>query len=369
MKKILIAIAGIAILGIGAAGATTAYFSDTEASAGNTFTAGGINARLVANPAFAATNMMPGDVKTGSVEFDAVGDDHYYACGAFETTGTNDSNDTDTDSEREAGDNDFGNNQGELQNFVELLPVDVNGDVVGQPIEMTDTSAKYFTIADSNTGNSDGLAAETNYTYDVKACFGNWVDTKPGNDNAGYECQVEFPTTDDDNVAMTDSVEGTVNILAIQTQNNDNFVCSDLNPTTVVTLTQNGNTYFDVDGPSAGANQGFNVGISASDMPNVDGVTSVKVQLFENNNLLVTNYVNTTNPGTAGVIGIVEAQSDLSSPFRNTLSGSTSWNYGTPVADWTMANKPTKAVITIEHNGGTWVGVLNGFSGNYHDVD
>jgi len=67
MKKILISLAIIGIVAGIVVGATTAYFSDTETSAGNTFSAGKLDLELGAgNPIpFSVSNLEPGDNGTG----------------------------------------------------------------------------------------------------------------------------------------------------------------------------------------------------------------------------------------------------------------------------------------------------------------
>jgi len=68
MKKILISLAIIGVVAAIGIGATVAYFTDTETSTGNTFTAGTMNLVLTPNsdyavssaPLFTETNMEPG---------------------------------------------------------------------------------------------------------------------------------------------------------------------------------------------------------------------------------------------------------------------------------------------------------------------
>jgi|SRR3989338_1829027 len=55
MKKILISLAIIAVVAVVAFGATRAYFSDTETSSGNTFTAGTLDLNLNSDAAFTVT--------------------------------------------------------------------------------------------------------------------------------------------------------------------------------------------------------------------------------------------------------------------------------------------------------------------------
>lgn len=82
MKKILMSVLTVALVSAAVFGATRAYFSDTETSTGNTFTAGSLNLQIgESDPTtwtFSADNIKPGyngnhdvDIKnTGSVDGD-----------------------------------------------------------------------------------------------------------------------------------------------------------------------------------------------------------------------------------------------------------------------------------------------------------
>ncbi|MDD5152495.1 MAG: TasA family protein [Candidatus Pacebacteria bacterium] len=69
MKRIILSLSVIAAVAIGAVGATRAYFSDTETSTGNTFSAGKLDLVLGAgNPIpFSVANLYPGQSGTGKV--------------------------------------------------------------------------------------------------------------------------------------------------------------------------------------------------------------------------------------------------------------------------------------------------------------
>jgi len=79
MKKILMSVAVIGFVGALAAGATSAYFNDTETSAGNTFTAGTIDLKVndavnwSASDPITLDNAKPGDVKTTSLKVENAG--------------------------------------------------------------------------------------------------------------------------------------------------------------------------------------------------------------------------------------------------------------------------------------------------------
>lgn len=214
-NKLFLALGALVVVGIGAFGVTQAFFTDTETVEGNTFTAGAIDVTIASAQEFTVEDMKPGDLRTANVSFSAESNP-YYACGAFDVTANEDNNVLDP--EREEGDT-TANNNGELQNFVELRFIDKDGNVAGSPISLANASGTYTTIADSQT-DVDGIAPGVTRDYTVEACFGEFDEN--GN------CTVEFPMNDEDNVAQTDRVSGTVQVLAIQVRNNDNFVCSDL---------------------------------------------------------------------------------------------------------------------------------------------
>ena len=69
MKKILLSLAIIGVAAAVVVGATSAYFSDTETSSGNTFTAGTIDLTLGGTGATGVsfTNMAPGDIESADI--------------------------------------------------------------------------------------------------------------------------------------------------------------------------------------------------------------------------------------------------------------------------------------------------------------
>lgn len=69
MKKIILSFAVIAIVGTIAVGATRAYFTSTQTSAGNTFAAGKLDLQLGDSETlpFAVSNVVPGQNATGTV--------------------------------------------------------------------------------------------------------------------------------------------------------------------------------------------------------------------------------------------------------------------------------------------------------------
>jgi predicted ribosomally synthesized peptide with SipW-like signal peptide len=78
MKKILLSVSVIAVVAVVVIGVTTAFFSDTETSTGNTFTAGSLDLILnkvettnrtpVTGPLFTFDDMKPGDTGEKTLE-------------------------------------------------------------------------------------------------------------------------------------------------------------------------------------------------------------------------------------------------------------------------------------------------------------
>ena len=135
IRSLLIVVAVAAIAG----GATYSYFSDTETSNANTFTAGTLDLKLNGADApvtvFNVTNMRPGNQPLGQVKLKNAGS----IAGNLSISGvilTSEENGL-TEPEEEAGDVTSGINEGELQNrlgFTLFQDNDCNGWVgVGEP--------------------------------------------------------------------------------------------------------------------------------------------------------------------------------------------------------------------------------------------
>jgi len=77
MKKILMSVLVIALVAVAVAGATGAWFSDTEESTGNTFTAGTMDLNIESGPGATSpvtfVDMAPGDVVSGTVAVKNIG--------------------------------------------------------------------------------------------------------------------------------------------------------------------------------------------------------------------------------------------------------------------------------------------------------
>lgn len=75
MKRILMSVLVIGAVSVTAFGATSAYFTDTETSTGNTFTAGTLDLTLneTGGAPINLTNMQPGDMSSGTITVTNVG--------------------------------------------------------------------------------------------------------------------------------------------------------------------------------------------------------------------------------------------------------------------------------------------------------
>ena len=249
----------IVFAGAVAAGATGAFFSDTETSTGNTFTAGAIDLQvdnesyvtnnegvLVASPDntwslsdltgkvfFSFIDLKPGDIGEDTISLHP-GANNAWACMAIETTSMPEN----VVLETESGDPTPAD--GELQNYLNFAFWHDDGDNVFEQGEQTfwvggastTFDGSWRAIADSTHGVA--LATTTN-TYVGKAwCFGTLT---PNPDDSGLDIDpVTRGTTGftcvgsgNQNDAQTDGIVADVSFYAEQTRNNSTFTCSSLN--------------------------------------------------------------------------------------------------------------------------------------------
>ncbi len=237
--SVIAAVAAIAV------GGTIAYFSDTETSTGNTFTAGSVDLDDgLSAQKFDLSGMKPGDMGNGIYAISATSN-NYWACmkSTIDTTPENDI----LEMETVAGDGT--SDVGELQDYLyfyvwndrdgvpgyqgvgtgtgtwvagqdrnlvgpyRLLnyPNGLGG--VSSPLE--DASAQSFF------GSSPLVAGQT-YNLGIAYCFGTFGSISSGQ-NTGLTCSGDLV---DQNVAQTDGVTGTTTFYAVQSDNNAGFVCS-----------------------------------------------------------------------------------------------------------------------------------------------
>ena len=251
-KKILISLSVIGAVAAIAIGGTIAYFSDTETSTGNTFTAGSIdlkidnecylNGALVTDCTwglknldgelfFNFTDLKPGDWGEDTVSL-RVYDNDAWACVTFKNLVSADN----TCTEPEGKDEMKGSNNtegcdtpGELaQNLYFVFWAD-NGDNIwetGEPILMQGLASdvlagKTYTLADSIKSIVPGggpLKGGTTYYIGKAWCFGT-ITMVPG----------QHPTCNGvavDNASQSDSLTGDIEFYAEQARNNPDFTCT-----------------------------------------------------------------------------------------------------------------------------------------------
>jgi predicted ribosomally synthesized peptide with SipW-like signal peptide len=278
-QRILLSLGVIAVVVGGSIAATGAFFSDTETSTGNTFTAGELDLKIDNtsygfdwnNPAiplasttgawgpnaanswqlsdltnqlfFSFRDLKPGDYGEDTISLHVQND--AWACMAMTLTGTPEN----TLNEAEAESGDQTQNEGELQNYLTFVFWEDDGDNVyeiGEEIlfqgPASELDGEWQKIADSSGGGP--LLANTDpedASYIGKFwCFGDLTPApaQPGENaggptpgNTGFTCD----GSGDNNDAQTDGVVVDVEFYAEQARHNGSFLCSSLNPTPVVT--------------------------------------------------------------------------------------------------------------------------------------
>jgi len=297
MKKILLSLSMIAVVGVIVLGATGAFFSDTETSTGNTFTAGAIDLKvdnhswynglectlggvwadpngnavgdpyledLVGEPCesswelsdlnghlfFNFKDLKPGDWEEDTISLH-VNNNDAWMCSTLAIT-TNDDNSSTEPELAEPGESLDTSDlwDGELASALNFIFWADDGDNVlesdeqvvlsGTPADLIDDNgnSQTFPIADSNFSIfGDGPVAGDTTVYIGKAfCFGN-LEQYPV-----YQGQTEGPVVNDpavdpgftcsgqlvNNITQTDGITGDLSFMAVQSRNNETFLCSDL---------------------------------------------------------------------------------------------------------------------------------------------
>ena len=252
-------------------GATGAFFSDSETSTGNTFTAGDIDLQidnesyvtnnagvLVASPAnswamsnltnqlfFSFEDVKPGDVGEDTISVH-VGSNDAWACMAADITATPEN--TLVDPETDAGDVGpaLGDN-GELQTYLNFSFWKDDGDNVyevgeSQITQLTGPAGGIFNgswVALADSANGPALVGDTT-SYVAKAwCFGTLTPNAVAQDGLGKTVGatngplvrgtgVTCNGSGNNNAAQTDGVAVDVSFYAVQSRNNGQFLCSSL---------------------------------------------------------------------------------------------------------------------------------------------
>ncbi len=280
MKKIIVSLAIIAVVGAIVVGATTAFFSDTETSTGNTFTAGSIDLKVdnecsyngmkcvctgdtctwegTNEPCYCTwgekdltdgdlffnfADLKPGDHGEDTISLH-VHDNNAWACAAIAITKNDDVDCTEPENEEVGGENgacnESNNNpfDGELaQNLYFVFWVD-DGDNIYEPGEkiLMDGPASdviggaVYPLADSDENNvggnpGDPLVGCQTYYIGKMWCFGDltWDENTTSTEWACSGASV-------DNKPQTDEVQGSIIFYAVQERNNGDFQCGDWTP-------------------------------------------------------------------------------------------------------------------------------------------
>ena len=242
MKKIITSLSIIGAIAAIAVGGTMAFFTDTETSTGNTFTAGGIDLTvdsfgatyngqfiqngwlakdLVAERFFDLSDVKPGDQWTRNLSLH-VENNPAWVC-LYPVITANDENGI---TNPEAKDGDTTASQGELPKNVHVLVWrDYNPDNrhgVNEPF-LIDSFFDVFTevsINDSTTGTGPLRPTVDTEMIAMDLCAGTHViNTQTG--------AVSCNGTHMDNQAQTDSLMADMKLYVEQSRNNPNFKCSD----------------------------------------------------------------------------------------------------------------------------------------------
>ena len=292
MQRILLGLGMIAVLGGLVAGGSGAFFSDTETSTGNTFTAGDIDLKIdnssyaldfniptvetptgafVANPAnsWSLKDLVPGvdhfftfdDLKPGDYSEDTisihVGSNNAWMCAAANLTDDSDQTCTEPELADDPTCTNPGLNGGELDNTLQFAFWKDDGDNVFEPVAgdnggVAETiflsgplsnldNAGQIKLADSTgsiLGGTNPIPGDTTFYIGKMWCMGNMTAGSLVQDGSGNTIN---PTTAQgtgfscdgsavNNAAQTDKAVGDMQFYAVQSRNNPTFSCSNWTP-------------------------------------------------------------------------------------------------------------------------------------------
>ena len=277
MRKILISLTIIGVVSAIVIGATRAYFSDTETSTGNTFSAGSLDLKIN-NSSYLYSNgvitqspqtswyeardltnelffnfydLKPGDGGEDTISIHLTGNDAWL-CMKFEITQADDVSCSEPESEV---DETCGQGKaGELQNDLEfvfwvddgdnVLETNEVGSIFLGPASLANIAGSYIPLADSQesvfenydlVGSEGQLLPDRTYSLGKAWCFGKLradgtTAASVGNGNPvqrgtmGVKCDGSSLG----NASQSDQVKGKLSFVAVQFRNNLNFRCSDL---------------------------------------------------------------------------------------------------------------------------------------------
>ena len=265
MNKILISLLVIGVVGGIVAGVTTAYFSDTETSVGNTFTAGTLDLKidntsyLNGEPSNSTTwtlrdidnelffsfgDLKPGDEGEDTISLHVFGNDAW-AC--FDITVTATLENGCLEPEIEYGDEDCEEDEGELQEELQFVfwaddgdnVLEIEENVFFGPLFLNEFDGQLITLADAS-GNvleeSGPLVGSKDYFIGKAWCFGTLTIAPLPQDGSGQSgpdvigSGVVCDGTSGTNLTQSDGIEATLSFSAIQSESNADFLCSEMNP-------------------------------------------------------------------------------------------------------------------------------------------
>lgn len=268
MKRLLISLVTVGVVGVAAFGASRAFFSDTETSTGNTFTAGAIDLKIdntsyATDPATGLLAASPGttwqlsdltvekffnflDLKPGDLGEDTisvhVNSNDAWLCAAAQVTQDTDETCTNPELVDDPSCVNPGPGLGELDSEVNFAFWKDDGDNVFESDETLFLSGPVsglngvgqIALADTSVNSVFGQSVPIPGGEDVfigKAwCFGEMTpaakaqgeDTSPLIRGTGFDCDGSGVN----NAAQTDKVVGDLQFYAVQSRNNDDFDCS-----------------------------------------------------------------------------------------------------------------------------------------------
>ncbi|MDZ4785826.1 MAG: TasA family protein [bacterium] len=282
MKKILLSVSVIAFVAVVIAGATGAFFSDTETSTGNTFTAGAIDLTVdntsyyngVFNP---DTSWLQKDLEQGDLFFDFqdlkpgdwgedtislhVNNNDSWLCADVTLTDNSgmSSTEPELETEGEVEDGTTGPNDGELASRVHFAWWADDGDNVFESnetllqsgtlgaLDVGQTATVALADSEVNIWDGTGPLPGDSIRYVGKAwCFGDFQLTAVDQDALGYTGTLENPKgtngpdvrnsgiscsgANEGNETQTDRVQADISFRAEQSRNNGSFLCSPQDP-------------------------------------------------------------------------------------------------------------------------------------------
>ena len=259
MKKTIISLTIISVVTVLAIGGTIAYFNDTETSTGNTFTAGAIDLKID-NTSYYNGEINEGltweqkDLDEGDLFFDfhdlkpgdwgedtislIVDNNDAWACMDFNLYNADDNGLIEP--EQKAGDITDGYGRGELQDYINFVWWADDGDNVLEEDELS--SVVNMSLAEMNvlslslSDSDEGFLAEgplqglTKYYIGKAWCFGDLtlIPQAQGDNKPMMHPGIICDGSTVDNIPQSDSVQGTLSFRAVQSRNNEQFVCESL---------------------------------------------------------------------------------------------------------------------------------------------